>query len=240
MNYSTDKNYEKQLEQLKYYKLHSEFIPFVGKKYDESRILLVEESHFCNGKEIPSDIQKDIIAKWYDHKTDELFKGYEERKDEFNTRRVASVFLGDAPGKTRKNVSYSNPTSVIRDILKTDDNKAAFNTIAFMNFFIRPEFKSGGSIKTDVTDIEKANENFVEVLNVLKPKLILILSKKVFNNIGEETKQKYKNQNKIHSFCHPSSAWWNRKRKNSDKKYSEEFKKCLENSKLLDNDNIKF
>ena len=48
--------YDKELKEIEFYKIHPEYLPFVGDKYDEFKILHVGESHFIPQEKGSNDL----------------------------------------------------------------------------------------------------------------------------------------------------------------------------------------
>ena len=80
--------YDRELGIIKQFTLHQELLPFIGKHYDEYKILLVGESHY-----LPEDtgVKAEDFELWYSHQAPKAFK--EREKDYYTTRNVIDRFI---------------------------------------------------------------------------------------------------------------------------------------------------
>ena len=208
------KKYEKELNKNDFIKKHYECKPFIGEKYDESRLLLIGESHYVPKNEVDYV----DIDDYYDIPFDEL-KGNENKyKCWINTRIVFESRVYDRCDF--KNF-FSNPATEIAKVVYRTDNPSldqrieAMHQYAFINYFKRPSFEEGKTIrKLNETDYKYAYDITSYIINVLNPKLIIFLSKKAYYAFCEyDHDNKIMSKYTVKSVSHPSSHWWNRKRK---------------------------
>ena len=162
------------------------FEPYIGNNYHKYRILLVGESHYFSVE------QNFSIDDWYNKKIT-LTKDLEKQ---CNTKSIINDFLS---GEHKIYTIYRFPSKVLSNLLNVDDYEA-FTYISFFNFFQRPNFKKG-SIDVKDIDIKYGNEAFEKNIDLLKPQIILFLSKKAFQCLNNLP-------NNCHCLVHPSSAWW--------------------------------
>lgn len=124
----------------------------------------------------------------------------------FTTRNVIKNF--QCHYRSRAHTMFSNPAKVIMKIFgdKCPTDTAAFSFISFCNYFQKPSLKAGKSIELNECEEKITAEIFEELIEIIKPKGIIFLSKKAYNS--------YKNfENKDDSICiyyvnHPTSPSW--------------------------------
>jgi hypothetical protein len=94
-----------------------------------------------------------------------------------------------------------------------EDKKNMFRYAAWCNFFQRPAEKTGNSINTDTSDIDKANEVFEHLFETIKPTYVIFVSKKAWDCSGA-LRHKCKDKAIVFDYApHPNTSWWNRKAK---------------------------
>jgi len=205
------KAFDCELTKNEFLERHYECLPFIGENYENSRLLLVGESHYVPKKESHFVNRDDF----YDISFDELEDG--EYKGWINTRYV---FENRVYGTGSFDVFFSNTATEIARImnhtndLSMEQKRAAMHQYAFINYYKRPSYEQGKTIR-QITDKDNkyAYEISRSIINTLEPKLIIFLSKKSYyafcdSNQDGEIWEKYK----IKCVSHPSSIWWNRKR----------------------------
>ena len=155
------------------------FHPWVGDKYeygikgfDENgkivygtpddpgkKILVLGESHYCaNLADAISELTKIIIADLIDP-----FSEWEPYKNTYT--KFIKAFTG-----------YT-------DDLEFENKKEAWEHLAFYNYVQVP--MTGPRISPTTEDFKKSEEAFWEVLNELKPDLIIAWSKRLYNNLPQ-------------------------------------------------------
>lgn len=150
-------NYEEELKNLDFYKLHPSYLPFVGSKYDEYKILHIGESHYC----FELDVNKyniDYFMKWFDKPCVEVEN--EVLKSDITRRVVNGMMKPD--GK-----SFAVFDNVLRSFLCiieneqephiTKSNRDKYNHFAFMNFYPFPAFESKGCFPNALSSFGKKN-----------------------------------------------------------------------------------
>ncbi len=206
------KEFEEKLNKNEFLRKHYECMPFIGEKYRESGLLLIGESHY-----VPEDAVECVnIEDFYDTDFDDLPKG--EYKDWINTR---NVFEKRVYNKCDFKNFFSNPATEIARVINRSDNLtmdqriAAMHYYAFMNYFKRPSYDAGKTIEgLTGKDYRYAYEISSAIIEILAPELIIFLSKKAYYSFCESDKNdKLRSQYTVKSVSHPSSCWWNRKRK---------------------------
>ena len=198
-DYESDTVYDNELRQIIHYKNHQEMLPFIGKKYSITRILLLGESHYV----CPKDKDK-ILDNWYEQEVDSRF----EEPWWFNTRHVVNNYL--CRRRSKAHSMFGNPAKALIEAwgLKDVNDSEAFTAFAFMNYFQRPAVRKGKSIIANEMDKKKAFENLKAVVNVIKPLKVIFLSRKAFMAFSEFG-EKLEGVECIGWTKHPTSKYWN-------------------------------
>ena len=203
--------FDQQLQKHAFLQRHYECLPFIGENYKETRLLLIGESHYVPGAEVHCVNREDF----YDVSFDDLTEG--EYKDWINTRRVFEYRVYD-----RENLKgfFANPATEMAGVLhpaepiSTDRIIEAMHHYAFMNYFKRPAYDAGQTIKgLTRQDYRYAYDVSRYIMDVLQPTHIIFVSKKAYYAFCASATEDVFAQYSIACVSHPSSAWWNRKRK---------------------------
>lgn len=208
-----DNSYDDALKEIEFYKNsknHQLMLPYIGFNYQEHRVLLVAESHYLGNEEDRKKVAN--FKEWYENKGDITLS----QEGHINTREVVGQWFSNGNGlfqKIKKELENANI-----------DIKYFWERIAFMNFFIVPSTNGSREIYSTKEVEEKSLTNFEQVIKILKPNYILFLSKKSYYIFERKNSEYLK---KTSSFCHPTSLWWYRKRKDG-KKSKDEFKEKIE------------
>lgn len=197
INYTED--FDAALKEMRFYKQYKEYLPFVGSQYKESpvKILILGESHYLPDK---SKALKGA-EEWYQGNSGKL---EEEDKEYIRTRVVVKS------GK-KKHVIFRNLEAAL---IKADLPKCSnvFNYVAYMNSFQRPAVcKKSISEKQENIDVTVAVEVINGVVEIIKPDLILFVSKWAGNILSK--KINLEPEVKVYVFPHPSRPCWFRKTK---------------------------
>lgn len=206
------------LQQVGHFKLHKEYLPYIGPQYNEFRILLIGESHYLprNDKGEPL-YNEEQFACWYEKKTMEILREDIDHANWFNTRHVVNNFLEHH--RSRAYSIFSKPTKVFCEVTKEQwgvniNDSDAFRCFAFCNYFQRPEFSYGKSISVSDEDCRKSREIIQKVIDILQPQKIIFISKKAFEYFDST-------DSRIQYVNHPTSSSWN------NKNGSEKFQKII-------------
>lgn len=153
-----------------FYQLHPEYIPFIGEKFDEFKILQVGESHYVDIGKTPETEKEFSIQyfadNWWSDHCSKLYMHPDENPDTkcwgswYTTRHVIDRFFKN----NQKNYSiFSNPLKIFRDVCLNnpveycaDDNfRQAYHYFAFMNFFQMPALYKGESFWKSLCSADK-------------------------------------------------------------------------------------
>ena len=207
------KSFDAYLLKNDFLKRHYECLPFIGEKYESSRLLLIGESHYVPKKE--EEVRCVNRKDFYDVSFDDLGEG--DYKGWINTRSVFEYRVYD---KGKFETFFSNTaTEIAKVVYHTDsvtiDQKInAIHQYAFMNYFKRPSYESGKTIeKLTENDYKIAYDISAYIIEVLKPRLIIFISKKAYSTFCNSDVSNLNSKYKVRSVSHPSSCWWSRKRK---------------------------
>ena len=203
--------YDSSFLSLPFYSSHSYMLPFVGDDYDSpkhKKLLLVGESHY-----VPE-------GSTVHHNANAWYNGIpvlnQEEQDWCNTRGTREW----KSGRFGKEVDRC-----LNLVLPTGEN--GWQQVASLNYFLRPADDRQSiedlwnSCGGKDLDREFAIKNFIRVLEILKPDLIVFLSSKVCACAEGEDFPKYFGGNlwdwtKSHGIedyiytMHPSSPHWNK------------------------------
>ncbi len=147
--------YDDELMQIDFFKLHPTFLPFIGDDYNEYRILHIGESHFipnyplgCDKKNIDktNEITLDDFDGWWNGRINNKLLQY---KGWFNTEEVVRWYMDGHRDK-----SHGIFTNTLKSFCKSvvpeesfdnisDLNSKKYNYFAFMNFYQLPSLYDG-------------------------------------------------------------------------------------------------
>lgn len=194
---------DKKLSEIPFYKQYPVMKPYIGVNYiseKHHKLLVVAESYY-----LPKESKLHHIDEvWYSSNENNLEK--EEYKKWINCRRLLSS-------------KWSN-RSIYRKINKCllkaglNGRRIVIDEIAFTNFFLRPSYYAKG-IKPFCTrkDKEFSKEVFENLLSIIKPDIIIFVSKFSYEVYGS-LKMKHPDI-KFHVTFHPQTGpfyWYNKSR----------------------------
>ena len=144
------------------------FKPWVGKKYDTSgfsgkKILVIGESFYCSEEEAVDTLTEKVV-------TDYLAIRNGENRD-------------NKGGWTNTYLKFER--SLVGKETSPEDSQEIWNSIAFYNYLQVP--MSGARESGSSIDYKNAEKAFFEVIDKLKPNLIIVWGVgKLFNNLPED------------------------------------------------------
>ena len=240
-----DTIYDEELMKIPFYRIHKSYLPFIGGKYKEFKILQVAESHYIEQGE--GNIKfyiRDFHDNWWNDK-DLDFTNKLNCPKNIDTRIVAGQNFCDGGRKSRAYGVFRNPLQVFEKIKNLERKDNNYNYFAFMNFFQMPALvrKMGfwKSLETCRGDWENGEEEvwketciksveiFDAVVDIIKPNLIIFTSKSAYNAYNTYD-GKYKD--KVKNVDHPCSIWWHKRKKNGLKNGKEKFTDILNDLNL--------
>jgi len=171
--------YDERLKEIKHYQLHPEMLPFVGRHYPRTRILMLGESHYLSKEETEETKQ---MKGWYEKPT-QCFSI--KHTGNFNTRGVVNNYL--IGWRSKAHTMFSNPANALIESWDLADvnNSEAFTAFAFFNYFQRPSAHFGKTIELDKTDKEESAKMLDLVMEILDPCKVIFLSKKAYDSYIE-------------------------------------------------------
>lgn len=229
--------YDKELKEIEFYKIHPEYLPFVGDKYDEFKILQVGESHYIGQTPETEEFSIQYFQEhWWNSKCNDVFQ-HEHTNDVnwgswYTTRDVIGRFFENY----QNNYSiFSKPLDVFRKVYQPENSsgdREDYHYFAFMNFFQMPSLYSGETFWKSLEISAKKQDNkqlayevyktaaqvsarvLDDVIKVIDPAVVIFTSSsawKVYQKFGI-----YADSHDcplIIQTAHPGCCWWNRKRK---------------------------
>lgn len=240
-------NYDSLFAGVPFYRIHPEYMPFVGDEYDKYKILIIGESHYIDQKKGAIKYDLSYFAEhWWNGTHDRLSK--EECGRWFDTRHVVfDCYLNDE--------SY-NRSGIFTNLLKvfcdkvldepidyiTMENCQKFNCFSFMNFFQMPspiyakkfwnalvelESREGEASDTWKKCVMESSQVLDSVIDILKPKLIVFASKSAYYAFADSSAS-HARDDTIKAVTHPGCSWWNRRSlKNGNKTGKEVFEDIM-------------
>ncbi len=204
------KQFDEEFLKNDFLKRHEECLPFIGEKYEESRLLLVGESHYVPKQDVQKVNRDDFYDISFKDLTEGTYKGW------IDTRKV---FEYRAYDKKEFDPFFSNTATEIAKAIHETNNLSrnqkidAMHQYAFMNYFKRPAYDQGKTIR-ELTELDYkyAYDISSYVMEILDPKLIVFLSKKAYWAFCDADNKRLCSKYSIKCVSHPSCVWWNRKR----------------------------
>lgn len=230
--------YDKALKQIDFYKVHPEYLPFIGNCFDKFRILQLGESHYIGQSGTYAPFGLEYFDKWWTDHCDQLYT-YPDGDPEticwgswYNTRDVMGRFLN----KNQKN--YSIFMNMIRAFDKAvgglpecDDEKQKYHYFAFMNFFQMPSLYQGISFEDSLYKAAKETDDpaaiykrtvaescavLDKVIEILHPNAVVFTSKAAYKAYCRHKGEIARLDKRIVNTVHPCCSWWNRPIKRFD------------------------
>ena len=175
--WKSDTSFDDKLERIDHYKIHREMLPFIGTQYNQTKILLVGESHYIKSYcELNDSIKKYYDIDWYLQPVPADFPD----SWWFNTRTVVHNFL--TKNRSRSHSMFRNPSNVMQEVWDLCDmcDSYAFDTCAYMNYFQRPASNEGETMDNTDQDNNVSLKTFNCVINAIGAKTVIFLSKTAY------------------------------------------------------------
>lgn len=193
--------FDEQMMEIPHYRMHPEMLPYIGRHYQKTGILLLGESHYLDKNE--TDEAK-RLQDWYSRSVQEY--GF-LHPDNVNTRKVVKNYLRRRRSKAHS--MFANPAKALISEwnLKDVNDSEAFTAFAFFNYFQRPATDSGKSISETEEDNQKAVSVLNRVVEIIKPTKVIFLSKKAYDSYCGHVSNVDK---KMFDYVyHPTCKYWN-------------------------------
>lgn len=218
-----DISFNSKLLEIEHFKHYPQMIPFVGKNYKETRLLVIAESHYLPPKTEDFDPEK-LSNAWYEYGKNPIPEIWEnnpgktvnlkEQVDSFNSENYEKKTYPAEnswcwvdytwTAKIVAAVDWNNGGHRIFKLLQKSLKSERLMNCAFMNFFQRPVPASteGVSMKDFITpkDIEVAGDTLQKVCEILKPYKIFFASSCAWDNFNF-----YINKKGLLSICSDNS-----------------------------------
>ena len=226
-------NYEKELSNIPFYKIHPEYKPFIGEKYDAFRILLIGESHFIgqtpDNERLPLSYFQE---NWWSGDCNELHKAY--RDGYYVTRNVINNYK--TGNRTKAHGIFTNSIKSFSDVVLGEsvqrisvEESQKIEYFAFMNFFQMPSLykgmkfwdsleKSAGADKGRASSVwwdtvRESSKTLDEVIDVLRPNLAVFVSKSAGDAYqSEKSNARHSSDPNVVVVSHPGCRWWNERK----------------------------
>jgi len=198
-----------------YGRFHPEYLPYIGKNYSKTKILLLGESNYVDKEYLSAEVIQLINSTaWYaTDSRDEEKLPYDRCIEWCDNREIIKyTFEGKKNGTSvsKAHNMYINPAKAFLEVFpKIGHPWVAFSYFASMNYFQKPTTEKGQSFEPTIEDNLFAADNLRQVVNVLQPETIIFLSKKA-HWAFEAHKPAELNELYIDACAHPTCAWWNR------------------------------
>ncbi|MCL7763171.1 hypothetical protein MPF19_07045 [Polaribacter sp. Z014] len=198
------------LSKLPHLKLHPNYLPHIGLKYNEARAktFIIAESHYLPKKHNNLFSTDD----WYNNPIS-IYKIIGDDKAWFDTRGVIKHYKEQQGKKLPKGFGIFNNLEKANEEIGSEIK--LFEECVYLNYFQRPSEVEGDSINIHEIDSKTALENLIVLSEVLKPNKIIFVSSKAYNDfMNHASKEQKEKLPYVGSVPHPSaSSWWNRKSK---------------------------
>ncbi len=225
-------NYEEKLSNIEFYGIHPSYLPHVGNKYEEYKILHIAESHFINQSKGKEKYGIEYFSQhWWKESCSDIINDL-DCKEWIDTRRVIEKYMSGRTGSYSifNNMSKSFSKIVLEKEIESISlkDKATYDYFAFMNFFQMPSLYEGKKFWNSIYDsakkannkqlaydewnntVKKSIEVVDKVIEILEPKAI------VFTSISaacayKENGGKYQEDSRIIYTSHPGMPYtWNK------------------------------
>lgn len=205
--------YDKELKEIGHYTHYKETLPFIGKNYENTKLLLIGESYQIPPESKVKLDNKNDYEKWYEKRVTLISAD----KEWINFRNIIEIIIKKAEGEN-KSLTMQNLTYAFKMINKS------WNDLAYVNTFQRPAGYGDKRKNFIKIDNEKARDVINKVVRILNPKFIGFVSAKAWKTLWfYENVKKITDKNKK-KFTHPSRWTFQ-----EGVKFSEWLKKCFSN-----------
>jgi hypothetical protein len=216
---NTDYDIEFQ-DKILHFTNYPELLPFVGKNWDTSKkILLIGESHYLKYDELQNNTGIDYLNNWYSSNSKSLGESF---KKNIRTRNNVSLVEQGYEKERALNI-YRNLRNTLLGLglAGVDSDNGVFDKFCYYNYFQKPANdlginKLGRSIKALPEDNIFACKTLFKIVEILKPRTIIFVSKKsfqAFNQIYSLNKTFILDGIKIDFVPHAGRQWWNKESK---------------------------
>ena len=183
---STD--YDKKLLELENFQLRPFSLPFIGSKMGErAGVLFIMESHYTNPVEFfqhqydKVNLIEEKPELFYNIKNGgftEAFKSY------LDTRKIIADSQGSDPKLQKGKSVYRKLAAVVKEGLKLEEDKtqSPLDYVAVYNYFQRPSYRPGKTIKLYSKDEEVAYETLQHIVKTITVTKIIFTSAKAYDS----------------------------------------------------------
>lgn len=192
------------LSAIPHYALYPEMMVAVGRHYRAApaRVLVLGESHYLDGVE-PANTPE----RWYARRelTNPASAAYISTRGVFN-----NAICGRKPSKS-KAIFHSLANALNACGMRMPEARSGLQSIAYMNFFLRPAEETGESIRVAPRDVEEAGRVIPAVCAALQPQLVVFASRLAWGHAQADIAPGLTASGIQTAFVpHPATSWWNR------------------------------
>lgn len=223
--------YDEELKQIPFYQNHPEYLPFIGDKYNDFKILQVGESHYIGQSSAYAPFGLDDFDGWWVNHCDKIYNepdGDPETKcwgSWYNTQEVIGRFLKNNQKNYSIFMNMIRALNEVKELPAYDDEKQNYHHFAFMNFFQMPSLYKGMSFEDSLYQAAKETDNpaavykrtveescavLDEVIQILHPNAIVFTSKAAYKAYCNNKGKLVETDERIINTVHPCCSWWNR------------------------------
>ena len=226
MNLTYDAEIKKQIQ---FYEIHPEYMPFVGDRYDDFKILQVGESHFIEQGKEENDFSIEYFKKhWWNEAMPADWDG------NCNTRTVVNNYL--AVRRTRAHGIFTNMVKLYSRVYTdtpitsiSTENSQAYHHFAFMNFYQMPSLYRGMSYWDSLLKsakkvydeklvekyacevwedtVKRSTETLNQVIEILDPQVIIFTSESAYKAYNRQQGNHIERKGVFHC-VHPGCKYW--------------------------------
>jgi hypothetical protein len=205
---------EELISKIPHLKNYPQMKPYIGSKWKNQnrKILLIGESHYIPGDELKDLENETHLTNWYHNTSDNFYQGL---ADYIDTRGV--IHKADNPkleGYSKALMIFYNLKREIQNtVIELKTESEIFPYFSVYNYFQRPHFKEGGSIKNARIDNEIAYKTLKSIISIIKPTDIIFVSSKAKDSFdfqfSIDGEKEIFGTIKVDSVPHASCRWWN-------------------------------
>ena len=227
-------DFDEKLKGIDFFRYHPEYLPFIGEKFDEYKILHIGESHYLNqSKSDAAVVLKDFEGWWTGQEHQKIAE--QSKEASYTTRNVVKYYMNQH--RTKAHGIFTNVARSFSEVMLGESNLGPeivsknYRYFAFMNFFQQPSLYAGASFwEALLYATNEGRKNHPEanalweecachsakvldaVIDILEPKLVIFTSKSASEAYrGDYGYGRYaKDKNRVFYTYHPGSPYWNR------------------------------
>ena len=226
--------FDRELNEIAFFKTHEYLLPFVGNKYREGGVLHIGASHYFKLNDIEEAQRQraeQILREWFNTSDNDVVNmrvdflktarkpitGKDTHKSTFgdwvNTRKIVESFCNDNAYNEKSRAIYREFLKAAYDKRSSEDLKdtEGYTPFSYMNFFQKPT--KDVQTKHDDDAVCNSCEIVKAVIEILQPKIIIFTSSIAYDAFFNNANNLKFQPKGIIRLPHPTSNWWNRTQK---------------------------